>query len=420
LPNSEASPPLRVVRIQVLQGAEGGVGAFLDELVRVGTQRYGDVSKENGVIEVSRGGALCWFSVEEVLDFPVLTSTIHYDGDYELGTVLDDDLRFFDLSDPASSPSISNPLSTFTIFMPQAEAGEPRTALVDRYSKHLSRSKKGVGIVGGHLLSIFESRAGEEELFNRYYFLQPLRPAGGAAEGGAEEILSDIKRIAAHTAELSRLYRRCRNFFSVLGSGEMEISEKVEEFLWRLLGPKAVELETLESWLGYIMERDSTTSAMIATMQVNHMEARSIVSKVENAFAKLRERALGDHPTNSEMEMAEYRGIIGPFESYIVRSRSLKERLETVLDEVRTYLSIQQQRATMEEQRASKEQLVRLVNLQEIFHKVEIFIVAVYITEMARIVFEVLFHEEALLLTAGFIPVALLLAIGVGRLLHRG
>jgi len=40
-------------------------------------------------------------------------------------------------------------------------------------------------------------------------------------------------------------------------------------------------------------------------------------------------------------------------------------------------------------------------------------------TEMARIVFEALWLELANLLTALFIPVALLAAILIGRLLHR-
>jgi uncharacterized membrane protein len=107
------------------------------------------------------------------------------------------------------------------------------------------------------------------------------------------------------------------------------------------------------------------------------------------------------------------------YEDYLVRSETLKARLGTVMDSVRTYLSIQQQKLTLEEQKASKEQLVRLVGLQEIFHKIEIFILAVYMTEMARIIFEVVAESEATLLTAIFIPVALVVAVLVSRLLHR-
>jgi hypothetical protein len=107
------------------------------------------------------------------------------------------------------------------------------------------------------------------------------------------------------------------------------------------------------------------------------------------------------------------------YEDYLVRSESLKARLGTVMDSVRTYLSIQQQKLALEEQKASKEQLVRLVGLQEIFHKVEIFILAVYMTEMARIIFDVVAGGESGLLTAIFIPVALVVAVGVSHILHK-
>ncbi|RLI31973.1 hypothetical protein DRO56_04335 [Candidatus Bathyarchaeota archaeon] len=83
---------------------------------------------------------------------------------------------------------------------------------------------------------------------------------------------------------------------------------------------------------------------------------------------------------------------------------ALRVQLNTVLDAVRTYLSIQQQSLSLEEQKSSKEQLIRLVNLQELLHKLEILIVAVYMTEMARIVFEALWHEMANLLTASLYP----------------
>ena len=125
-----------------------------------------------------------------------------------------------------------------------------------------------------------------------------------------------------------------------------------------------------------------------------------------------------DQPSSLEGEIRAYKRIPETYENYLVRSDALKARLGTVMESVRTYLSIQQQKLSLEEQKASKEQLVRLVDLQEIFHKVEIFILAVYITEMARIVFEVVAEHNALILTALFIPVALVAAIGVTRLLH--
>ncbi|MGC8961733.1 MAG: hypothetical protein ACP5K1_04730 [Candidatus Bathyarchaeia archaeon] len=55
---------------------------------------------------------------------------------------------------------------------------------------------------------------------------------------------------------------------------------------------------------------------------------------------------------------------------------------------------------------------------QEALHKLEIIVAAFYITEMGRLVFETVAHDMVALLTAIFIPIALLLAIGMGKLLH--
>jgi len=410
----EITPPLRIVKIQVFQSVEKDRDAFFDEIIEPLKQRYEDVVRRDDILEVYMGRTLCQFRIEELDNFSVLTSTIKYYRDYELEKV-DNDLQSFDLSNLLPS----NPLSTFIIFIPLTWGENLTTALVEQYSGHLSKPEIGIGVVRGCLLSIFESGTREEELFDRHYFLSPFNLVGETAEKRAELILGDIKHLAVYTAELSKLYSNCKSFFSALQPGEMEINEKTEGFLWKLLGPEPVELETLESWLSYIMEREATISTMISTMQINHIEAKSTISKVESLFKKLNEKSFEDYPTNSEMEIEAYKRIVKPFENYIVRSEALKTRLGTVMEEVRTYLSLQQQKITLEEQKASKEQLVRLVNLQEILHKLEILVVAFYLTEMARIVFETLIHESADLLTVGFIPFSLLISILLSRMLHK-
>jgi hypothetical protein len=50
--------------------------------------------------------------------------------------------------------------------------------------------------------------------------------------------------------------------------------------------PEPVGLETLESWLGYIMEREASLSAMISSMRVNLIEAQSIISRIEGVFRR--------------------------------------------------------------------------------------------------------------------------------------
>jgi len=57
--------------------------------------------------------------------------------------------------------------------------------------------------------------------------------------------------------------------------------------------------------------------------------------------------------------------------------------------------------------------------LQEILHKLEVLIIASYIIEMGKLVFEAFAHEKAGILTVAFIPLALAISMAIRRLLHR-
>ncbi|MBN2334255.1 hypothetical protein JXL21_01765 [Candidatus Bathyarchaeota archaeon] len=405
----------RMFRLQVVQGVEKE--AFTDQIKEAVDARYenaagtGDASWYQ--VDEGRFGV----EVESLEDFTLLTSIIEYDAGLDVERAVKNGMQLFEEFDSAVTfPSPA--FSTFVVFAPIATDEAQASALVDSFSRQLSRLRVGVGVVRGCLFSILESK-GELEQFDKYYAVSPIEASLDTRPQGFDETMEDIKKVAVCSARLSQLHRGSMNFFSALKPGEGEISERTEGFLWNLMRPEPLELETLESWLGYIVEREASLSAMIAVMRGNMIEAQLIVSRIEDVFRRLNETSLRGEPTSLDGETRAYNRLLKAYEDYLVRSEALKARLGTVMDSVRTYLSIQQQRLTLEEQKASKEQLVRLVGLQETFHKIEIFILAVYMTEMAKIVFEVVAEHEATLLTAIFIPVALLLAVGVSRFLHR-
>ena len=118
------------------------------------------------------------------------------------------------------------------------------------------------------------------------------------------------------------------------------------------------------------------------------------------------------------MELESYR-VIQPIENFVIRGEALKARLGSVMEEVRIYLSLQQHKVALEEQKSSKDQLIHIVNLQKILHKLDILIIAFYLTEMARMVFETLIHKSANILTITFIPIALFISILIIRILHK-
>lgn len=417
MPDVQPPSPLRVFKIRVFERGEQDRDALQAKILENIRQKHQSVSETGKALTVFTDEMLCQLSIERIDDFLVLTSETNCDQNRDGAKLVNGELESLDLYYLASPLLPSNSLATFIVSVTEdRRLIEP---LVEEYSHRLSRPVCGTGLVRGFLVSVLDPVAEGEVQHDEYYFLSTLRDEMEAPDKQLGSVLEDIKQLAFHSAELSRLHDSCKNFFSALRPGEMEISSRIEDFQWKLLGLEPVAIDELETWLRWIMERENTLSSMISTMTVNTLEARSVVSDLQNVFNRLGEERFEDYPTNFQTEMASYLRITGQFDEYVARSEALKTRLETATNQIRTYLSLQQQKIAIDEQRASKEHLIRLVNLQEIFHKVEIFIVAVYITEMARTVFEATVHENAGLATALFIPVALLLAVGISRVLHR-
>ena len=401
----------KLVRFQVVGGFDDT--AYFRQVREALSSKYGDVPSSGGFIDLRVDGERLQYQVESVEEFIVLTTSLSISAGKE--GMISDGLRLLGELDSLVNP-LSQVYSSFTILVYGLVDESHALAELDGYQRFIGRSKLGLGVVRGCLFSVFDS-PDDKSIFDKHCFVSALEPRGSDAR--LDEVVGDIRSITLCSARLSQLHSKSSNLLSALQPGEVEISERTESYLWGLIQPEPVKLETLESWLGYIMEREASLSAMISTMRGNLLEAESILLRIKEFLRRLGERSYGDEPACLVGVLGEFERFPKIFADYIVRSEALKSRLGVVMDSVRTYLSIQQQRLTLEEQKASKEQLVRLVGLQEIFHKVEIFVLAVYMTEMARIVFEVVAEHDALLLTAVFIPVALVLAWVVTRLLHR-
>jgi len=311
MPKKLAPQPLRIVRMQTAQGDETGRDDPLDKIVQTIKQKHDDVERYDNTIEFSTGKIQYTFRMEKIKNFIVSTTVIKYVGDYKINNIIDDYESSFNLFDSTSPNMPSNVLSTFIIFVLPQQSEHQSEGLVEQFSQHLGKTNLGIGITRGCLLSIFETD--KEDQFNRTYLISPLNDRE-PPDKLIDDMLDDVKKLVVYTAELSRLYSGCVTFFSALKPGEREISEKTEDLLWKLIGPETVDLGTLESGLGYIMERESSLSAMISTMQMNRIEAESIVSKIEYTFMRMDERRVENNPMNLEMEAETYRKISKSFE----------------------------------------------------------------------------------------------------------
>jgi len=375
---------------------------------------YSGAREVNGALEAKAEGGEILIEFEDFADLTCIISTITPRAGLKVEAQIDRGRGMLD-QQATLLPLLNDALMTLDICTPGSSSEDDASVKLEAWSRRLSGPITGTGIAKGCILSMLVPLKGD--LTHKNYFLSPTKPSKSLK--GFGEALTEIKNIALCSAQLNRLERSSRNYITAYKPGEAEISERIDSYQWELLRPEPVKMETLESWLGYIMEREASLSAMISAVRANLVEAGLIVSRVEDSLRRLNEGSFRDYPSCSEAIGREYSAATRKYDDFIVATEALKARLSTVMENVRTYLSVQQQKLTLDEQKSSKEQLVRLVGLQETFHKIEIFILAVYMTEMARIVFDVVAGEEAGLLTAIFIPVALLGAVGVSRLLHR-
>ena len=285
-----------------------------------------------------------------------------------------------------------------------------------------SFSVRSVGLVGDVLWVTFDDMAAspvkmKEKSMIAVCFEHSV--AGGAK--GLWSFLGGLVAMAAiETSIDGRLSERGAMLEQVEAS-EMSTQVRINEIFAAIRRPPdEMKPADLESMLTEVTILFSRLSIAASAMTRDYVKAEAELRALRSLFNRWSERSVDGRVPNSVVELDSYESAIAPFKDFAERVDALRAQLNTILDAVRTYLGVRQQGLTLEEQKSSKEQLVRLVNLQEILHKVEILIVAVYMTEMAKVVFEAFAHEHAGYYTALFIPAALVLSVLIGKLLHKG
>jgi hypothetical protein len=207
---------------------------------------------------------------------------------------------------------------------------------------------------------------------------------------------------------------------SQIDASESSTQIWINEVLARMRKPiEEIQPSDLEDSLKEITIQFSRLSTLTNSMRRDNVKAKALIRGAKRLLGIWNEKPLGELPLISSVELNELEDMVAPFSDFIERTEALTMQFNTVLDSVRTYLGIQQQKLSLSEQSSSRKQLIQLVSLQETLHKFEVLVVAFYLTEMARIVFEVVLSEYANILTVLFIPVALLSSLLLSRMLGK-
>jgi hypothetical protein len=307
--------------------------------------------------------------------------------------------------------------SAYTLRAAYATDEEEAEALLRRYEKNARGQLRSAGLIRNCVLATLKGSS--TSMPTRELMVLPYGD-GENAVGNLWTLCLEVCFLALYNGEMIRLYSERKLMFDQMEASESSTQLRINEILAEMRRPvDEIQPGDLEDILKEITIQFSRLSTLASSMRRDHVKARGLLRGLRNLLKGWNERPIAENLTNTSVETEDFENLMAPFSDFIERTEALMAQLNTVLDSVRTYLGIQQQKASIVEQTSSKEQLVRLVNLQEILHKLEILIVAVYLTEMARIVFETLLQESANLLTTAFIPIALLISILISRILHK-
>jgi hypothetical protein len=310
--------------------------------------------------------------------------------------------------------------SAYTLRVAYATDREEAEDLLRRYVKNAGQQLRSVGLIRSCVLATLKGPIGVPmSMPSRDLVVLPYGD-WESAEEGVWTLCFEVCSLALYSGEMSRLYSERKLMFDQMDASESSTQLRINEILAEMRRPvDEIQPGDLENILKEITIQFSRLSTLASSMRRDHVKARGVFRGLRNLLRGWNERPAAESPMNSSAEIEDFENLMAPFGDFIERTEALMAQLNTVLDSVRTYLGIQQQKMSLMEQTSSRDQLVRLVNLQEILHKLEILIVAVYLTEMAKIVFETLLQESANLLTTAFIPVSLLISILISRMLHK-
>ena len=312
------------------------------------------------------------------------------------------------------------PLSTFILRIGWSESLEKAQLVLKEYLNQGKYSIRSMGIVHGCLLATLEESSIFSQSLRRNIIVISFDHEIEEARRIVWKICSDLTSLASYTGRLNQLRLNCNPILNQIDASERSTQFRINEIFVGLRRPvKEVKIEDLEDVLREVTTLFSSLSVLVGAMRRDYVKAQSLLRNAVSLFKTWNEKPLNYYPTNSLMEIDSYEDLIAPFKDFISRVDALRTQLNTVLDTVRTYLGIQEQKLSIEEQASSKDLLARLVSLQEVLHKLEILIVAFYITEMGRLIFDVIAHEISGILTIAFIPIALFMSVAILRLLHK-
>jgi len=325
-------------------------GRRILQLIREG---YGTRSSEidGNHLRVTLDDVQCYIGLIKEADSHIFVLTAsHTNGDYVSRNCKEDIALYLARLRPLEEMLPQSPISTFSVFTGVVSNQSEALTLLREYSAHFNRREAGVGVARGCLLAILESDSKERnvQVLKRDLLVAPFSLPPAEAVLVLSRFIEELTHLAIYAGKLYQLNQERRVFFPQLDPAEKEAQEKIEVILTRMKQFEQVTLEDLQTWLEEVTERFSGLSIMAGAMRRDYATAESYIGEMERCLTQWNEKSVEGYRSTSSVQLTEYRALAKPFKDFIDRTNALRTQLETVLDTVRTYLGIRQQRQSTE------------------------------------------------------------------------
>jgi hypothetical protein len=239
-----------------------------------------------------------------------------------------------------------NPVSAFTVRVRRATSVREAEAALQEYLRQ-NRLIRSLGVVNSCLLATLVDRDGSSpsQIMKREIVTFPCHSNLDEANRLFWAFLSDMTSLVCHAGKLNQLNLTHEPVINQVDASEKTTQFRINEIFADIRRPvEQVKPENLEEMLREVTTLFSSLSILGSAIKRDYIRGRGILYDIRTLFDSWNEKGIDPHPTNSSMEMNCYSNLIAPFKNFVDRIDALNIQLRTVLDALRTNISIRQQK----------------------------------------------------------------------------
>jgi len=225
------------------------------------------------------------------------------------------------------------------------ENQEKAKEILLNYIQVNSTSLQSAGFVKGCFLATFEDTRDSIHLIIISYEKREF------VVNAVWTLLRNIVTISSHVEEMDSLYTNRKLMFEQIDSSESSTQIWINKILAKMRKPvDEIKPDDLENILRVITIQFSRLSTLASSIRRDQVKVEGLDRSLNNLLKKWNEKPMDYHQTTSLVEIEHFENLKAKFRDFLERVEALMAQLDILLDSVRTYLGIKQQKLSIIEQ----------------------------------------------------------------------